>query len=101
MNVTLAKGSANSLVSGGYRSGLEVESGASVAIGGEGALEAKCFSEGDAHGTGIGGGDGVPDVSVSIAGGAVSGYIILDLEFIFYKKPTILNLNAPLEVIFS
>lgn len=29
------------------------------------------------------------------------GYIILDLEFIFYKKPTILNLNAPLEVIFS
>ena len=72
VNVTLAKGSANSLVSGGYRSGLEVESGASVAIGGEGALEAKCFSEGDAHGTGIGGGDGVPDVSVSIAGGAVS-----------------------------
>lgn len=29
------------------------------------------------------------------------GYIILDLEFIFYKKPTILNLNAPLDVIFS
>lgn len=29
------------------------------------------------------------------------GYIILDLEFIFYKKPTILNLNALLEVIFS
>ncbi len=28
-------------------------------------------------------------------------YVILGLEFMFYKKPTILNLNAPLEVIFS
>ncbi len=71
-NVTLAKGSANSLVSGASRAGLEVGDGASVAIGGEGFLEAKCFSEGDAKGAGIGGCYGATDVSVSISGGTVS-----------------------------
>lgn len=71
-NVTLAKGSANSLVSGASRAGLEVGDGASVTIGGEGFLEAKCFSEGDAKGAGIGGCYGATDVSVSISGGTVS-----------------------------
>ena len=70
--LTLAEGSANSLVSGTYRAGLKVPAGASVSIGGEGSLEAKCFSEVRAYGAGIGGDQGGSAGSIEITGGTVT-----------------------------
>ncbi len=71
-SVTLAEGSDSLLVSGGYRAGLEVGNGASVTIGGEGALDAKCFGERAALGAGIGGGDGGSGGIVKITDGTVT-----------------------------
>ncbi len=70
--LTLAKGSDNSLVSGMYSAGLGVPEGASVSIGGEGSLTAKCFSEYGARGAGIGGGSGGSAGSIKITGGTVT-----------------------------
>ena len=71
-SVKLAEGAGNSLVSGAKRAGLEVADKASVTIDGEGSLTAKCFSEQDAHGAGIGGGYSGSAGDITITGGAVT-----------------------------